>query len=768
MLDVALASVASAQAAAQPASQQASNADAAAGGQLAEVVVTAEKRTTNVQRTPIAIATASADDLERSGALKLTDLEKSIPDVIIAPQGPAVTLMIRGVYSTDTSPGSENADSINLNGAYLPKTQAIGGMLFDVQRIEVAEGPQGTLYGRNANGGAINIITNKPVIGEDSATGTAEYGSYELVHADGALNLAVGDTLALRVAFHTLSHQGYFTGGLEDADEKGARGTVMWQPSRNESLWLTLDAVTLGGAGSGNTIVRATPGSKYYVPSNPWDDSFFTTVVNPADPAGTTAPTSRNNVQKVDSQNDGLTAENDYDFGPALWTTEFSWRKFDGHSITINNLASWLDPATGYLRSGHNYNPQHFDAQSLETRLSSTAATPLQWVAGLYAYHIQDGGDMISYANLTTQVPSVQISNGFDEGKLDYENAWSYAAFGQLTWTIANLHLTAGGRYTIDQKHDEGIYTQFGASPPGSPGYQAAPAVSHTWNKFTWKLGVSYDLAPANMVYANVATGYEAGGYSYGPGVDPAVGPIYAPETITAYEIGSKNRFLHDTLQANFAAWIYKYKDYQTNLALFLNSGAVPLPVLTTTSAGQATYKGVSADFVWALTPDDRFNLSASLLNARYGTYVAEPAPGYTTIPGVPDAPEVFTGTPVTTVPAAVGNVAYDHIFQLPHGSLDWQLSANAKGTTLLAISAEAGYGNVRAYQPAFAIENTSIRYTAESGKWNITAYVDNIGNEVKIRSGGITSTNGFGGYYEDASFFSPRIVGVIFQASIK
>jgi hypothetical protein len=228
-------------------------------GQLEEVVVTAEKRTEDVQKIPIVVETASAEDLERSGALQLRDLERAIPDVIIAPQGPAVTLMIRGVFSTDTSPGSENADAINLDGAYLAKTQDIAGMLFDVQRIEVAEGPQGTLYGRNANGGAINIITNKAQVGQDSATGTLEIGSYQLEHADGAINLAVGDTFAVRAAFHDLSHQGYYIGGLDDADEKGARVGFTWKPTDAQSLWVTYDDITIGGTGAGSNVVFATP-----------------------------------------------------------------------------------------------------------------------------------------------------------------------------------------------------------------------------------------------------------------------------------------------------------------------------------------------------------------------------------------------------------------------------------------------------------------------------------------------------------------------------
>jgi iron complex outermembrane receptor protein len=745
---------------------------------LQEVVVTAEKRTEDVQKTPIVVNTATAEQLERSGALQLTDIEKTIPDVIIAPQGAATTMMIRGVYSTDTSPGSENADSINLDGAYLAKTQGIGSLLYDISRLEVAEGPQGTLYGRNANGGAINIITNKAALGQDSATATLEAGSYELIHADGAINMSLGDAFALRGAFHDLSHQGYFDGGQDDADEKAARVGFMWKPNEREALWGTIDGSTIGGNGQTSNVVSATgPLGKYvYVPVNPWNNSYYAQVSDPysqdnGGPAGVQQPDNRNDVSKLDQQEDGATLENDYDLGPATWTTEAAWRKFNGYAWDLTTLDSYYNTATGYGSPARNYNPQHFDSQSIETRLASNSTMPLQWVAGLYGFHDEDGGTMIGYGNLTTEVPQIQIANGPDNGTGIGENAFSYAFFGQLTWTpVQKLHLTAGGRWTHDAKADKGIFTQFGlATMP--PFYTAVPTQSADWSKFTYKLGVAYDVAPASMVYGSVATGYEAGGFGYGPGVNPAVGPVYAPETITAYEIGSKNRFAGNRLQVNAAAWLYKYKDYQANLTLFAPGS--PLPVLTVSSAGQATYKGASLDFEYAMSSADQLTLNLSILNARYGSYVAPAPAGYSTVPGTLGIPLVETGQPITNVPAAVGNLAYDHIFTLSSGaSFDWQLSGNYKGDTLLALTNETGYGYVRFYQPSFAIENTSLRYSASNGKWSITAYCHNIGNEIKAQGGAIAGAVGpagvTGGYYTSAFFYDPRIIGVILQANIR
>jgi iron complex outermembrane recepter protein len=756
-----------------PPTTAASSPEVDSSGTLEEIVVTAEKRSEDVQKIPVVVVTASSEQLERAGTLQLRDLERALPDVIIAPQGNAVTMMIRGVFSTDTSPGSENAAAINLDGAYLPKTQGLGGLLFDVQRIEVAEGPQGTLYGRNANAGAINIITNKAQIGEDSASGLFEYGSYQLIHSEGAINMALSDDFSVRAAFHSLSHEGYMTGGQDDADEKGGRVGFTWKPNEAESLWGTFDIATVNGSNAGTNVVYASPGSHVFVPANARDNSYFAQIIDPQ--TGAMQATQQNEVTFVNSHNNGMTLQNDYDFGPAVWTTQFNWRNFNAQSGNINNWADGYCPAVGpgcpaatgpYGTAGRNTNPQHFDSQSLETRLTSTATTPLQWVVGLYAFHDRDGGTMIGYANLTTQSPSIQIANGGNGGAGIGEHAESYAGFGQLTWTpVDRVHITAGARYTEDIKDVQGIFTQFGGGP-----IALTPPKENSWTKVTWKGGVNFDITSKSIVYATVSTGYEAGGFSYGPGVNPAEGPVYAPETITAYEVGSKNTFLDDTLRVNLAAWVYKYKDYQTNLALFQNDIPGP-PVLTATSAGQATYHGASFDIEYAFTKQDLLSVNATFLQARYGTFIAPAPAGYTTIPGVPNAPQVLSGEPIFTVPAADGSLLYDHTFPLARGSVDWQGSVNFKGRTILAENAEATHGLVSMVQSAFALYNTSVRYTSQNGKWSTSVYCNNLANAIKYRSGAIASPS-YGGtpagsYYEDAQLYDPRIFGVIFQAHI-
>jgi iron complex outermembrane recepter protein len=761
-----------------PPTTAASSSEVDSSGSLEEIVVTAEKRSEDVQKIPVVVATASAEQLERAGALQLRDLERAIPDVIIAPQGAALTMMIRGVYSTDTSPGSENANAINLDGAYLPKTQGLGGLLFDVQRIEVAEGPQGTLYGRNANGGAINIITNKAAIGEDSASGLFEYGSYQLIHSEGAINMALSDDFSVRAAFHSLSHEGYMTGGQDDADEKGGRVGFTWKPNERESLWGTFDIATIGGNNAGTNVVYASPGSNVFVPANPRDNSYFATIIDPL--TGAVQSTRQNEVTFINSHNNGMTLQNDYDFGPAVWTTQFNWRNFNSQSSNINNWAEQYCPVAGaapagtvnttcpaatgpYGIAGRNTNPQHFDSQSLETRLTSTATTPLQWVVGLYAFHDRDGGTMIGYANLVTQTPSIQIANGGNGGAGIGEHAESYAGFGQVTWTpVDRLHFVAGGRYTQDIKDVQGIFTQFGLGP-----IALTPPKENSWSKGTYLGGVNFDLTSKSIVYAKVSTGYEAGGFSYGPGVNPAEGPVYAPETITAYEIGSKNTFLDGTLRVNLAGWVYSYKDYQTNLALFRNGIPGP-PVLTATSAGEATYRGASLDTQWAFTKYDLVSLNATFLTARYGTFIAPAPAGYTTNPTVPNAPQILSGQAVPTVPSADGSLAYDHTFALPKGSVDWQASVNYKGNTLLAEAFEGAYGLISMEQKAFALFNTSLRYNSENGKWSATVYGNNLANSIKYRSGAITSPSyNSAAYYEDAQLYDPRIFGVIFQAHI-
>jgi iron complex outermembrane receptor protein len=717
-------------------------ATAGGGEALEEIVVTAEKRESTIQRTPIAVTAVTNDTLTRQGVNQLSNLEKVVPDVKLTRQGAGMTVAVRGVYSTDNSPTSEAAVSVHVDGAYLAKTNGLQGFLFDLERIEVLKGPQGTLYGRNANGGTINIITNKPAIGVKEAGGEFEYGTHDTLRTSGYANVPIGDTLAVRLAFQTLSHNGYMKSGLDDANEQSGRIGIRWRPNEKNSLWIVGDYSKLGNKGDGTfNVVKVSPGTNFFLPPDERDDRFYNT-----DTASRKAE-----VFKRDAINKGITAQYDYNFDFATWTTELAYRKFDSEPVNPNNIGQGA-VINGFPQSARNYVPQHFESKSVETRLTSATSTPLQWVVGLYGFLNEDSGTMIGYGSLRATTPSIQIAN-------PYEKAKSGAVFGQATYTPAalpGLHLIAGARYTVDKKQAEDIFTQFGTGP-----FAAGPSdFENKWDAFTYKLGLSYDLTDRNMIYANYSTGYKAGGFAYGPGVNAAAGPIYAPEKIKAWEVGSKNRFLDNRLQINIEGFRYKYRDYQTNVTLF---GPGPLPVLTVGSAGQAIYKGAAVDVQFAMTPSDTLKAYASVVDAKYGEFVINAPTGFT-ISNRADTTLVRTGQHITGVPQWTANGSWAHTFDLGSGTLNAEVLMTIRGPTAYSNDLDPLFGRVITRDSAWSTFNLSARYEPRDADWNLTVYARNVANDTHWVQGAYSATT----HLTSAAFNDPRVIGFIFGAKFQ
>src|SRR5580698_1196315 len=186
-------------------------------GALAEVVVTAERRETSIQKTAVAVEAFSDQALVDAGVNDLQSIQKLAPDVQVTRQYAGATVSVRGVYTVDNSPSAESAVGVYFDNGFLSKGMGLEGFLFDVQRVEIDKGPQGTLFGADTNGGAINIISNPAQIDSKiSGEGEVEGGSYDLVRTAGWVNLPISDTLAMRAAFQTLSHEGYMYSGLDD------------------------------------------------------------------------------------------------------------------------------------------------------------------------------------------------------------------------------------------------------------------------------------------------------------------------------------------------------------------------------------------------------------------------------------------------------------------------------------------------------------------------------------------------------------------------
>ena len=693
-------------------------APAAQSGGLEEIVITAEKRTAGLQSTPIAVNAVAGDALTQQGVNSLVTIDKLVPAMVIERTVAGMEVDIRGVEAVDTNPTSESPNAVYVDGAVIAHPTGYDGILFDIARVEVLKGPQGTLYGRNSNGGAVNIITNRPA-NEFSAQGTVEYGSYDLISASGALNLPLTDTLAARVAFQSYSHDGYLKSGLDDADQRAARLELLWRPDDRQSLLITGDMEKIGGKGSGAGNVTGfvpLPGSTgpaAYIPSDPRDDRHYD---------GPNAT-----LYHYDSRNFGVMAQYDYSFDFATWTTQVAHREFESNPNTqFLPLGTWVNvPAT-------------FKSYSFESRLTSANSRQLDWIVGAYGFLNRDTGTLNLFTTpdySPAAVPLLILGN-------PSERTDSWAIFGQSTytpdWLDNRAHLTLGGRYSADHKVAD-VFTTYPAF-----GFNLSGHYADSWDAFTNKVTFGYDVLPNSLVYVTRATGYEAGGFAYG------TTPEFKPEYITDYEFGAKNRFFSNRLQVNLEGFYYKYKNFESSVAPVVNG----FPSPTVANAGTATYKGLSAEIQVLPTDADMLKFSVARYYARYGEFDVSAL-----YPSVPS----FTNQHIPDVPNWTGNFSYDHTWQLAAGSLDAQAFVRFRGYQLMSQAFTNTPNALYITDSPWAMLDLSLRYEAPASKWSVSGYVRNVTNALRPITERYDTSSGM----IVSNFYPPRTIGVIVSAKV-
>lgn len=726
-----------------------------AGVELQEVVVTAEKRETSLQKTPVAVTAVTQAALQENGVDEFTSIQKVAPDVNITNSSAGPTIDIRGLYTTQgNNPGAEGVVAVYFDGGYLTE-EVMQGMMFDLARVEVEKGPQTTLFGKDAEAGAINFVSNKPVLG-GQAGGEAqlEFGSYGTLRVESAANLPLSDTFALRIAGQSYQHDGYMESGLDDANIQSGRLSALWRPSNNEQL------LVVGDYSADNSrddqavvanVVGVQPGvTGIYIPANPRDDTFYDGSVN-----GPVSPFYRH------SRNGGVTLQNDYSFDFATWTTLAVYRRYTLNWVYPGDLAQGPDATAPdgntYPTAARSYVPQVNTSQSVETRLTSSSTLPFQWVGGLYFYRDSSNGTMIAFPSLTATSQSLQIGNPFEYGKTG-------AVYGQATYTpdaLPSLHITAGGRWEADYKEQRGTFTQFGPATVAE-----IDQSSNTWRHGSYRGELSYDLSKNSMAYVDTATAFRAGGFSYGVGQNPAVGPVYLPEYITAYEGGIKNRFFDQRLQVNLEGWVYNYTNFENVLVFFqCNPVCGGLPAITTGNAGKAQYHGASVDIDYLFTDDDELRLTSSWLAAHYGTYVQQVAPGYSLVAGptAVTSNDYLSNTEIPNVPhtSAIGSYAHTWRSVWGGGSFTARVAAQYQSSQLMDIEDDPIYGIVQFRAPAWAMGDVSLTYQSK-GAWSLQAYCHNFTNNLVPVSGGYSTTTKA---YSEA-FYPPRIFGAMIQAN--
>jgi iron complex outermembrane receptor protein len=680
-------------------------------GGIAEVIVTAQKVAQPASKTPLALSVLSGDDLKDSGTNDARALAELLPNVQIGRESGMLQIAIRGVTSMDMTEKGDPSSAFHIDGAYVARYEAQAVAFYDLDRIEVLRGPQGTLYGRNATAGAINLITNKPGKKLEGKVGV-EFGNYNTRRVDGMINVPINEVFSLRAAVNTNKHDTYLNPGpntipLESQDDKSARVHLLADFNADTSLLLTAESSKIsGGAVSPVPITNfftGTPvGALPFSPPGTGNNLQNPVYVDRGSDAQRTAglPFKPDSNPHRDNKADSLRGEFKTRVGDVDLTYQVA-----GMRLTldqINNGIYFGFPFTN-LQDGHSRSVSH------ELRLNSTGTGPLRWVAGAYYFN----EDIFRHSVYTTYITAPFGAFNVVVPFLANVNNVSKAVFGQVTYAVrGDTRLTAGVRRTQDEKSGSDVLAGAEAVAPAT----SSPNAYSTDVRFhdtSWKLGIDHDLAKNIMLYASAATGYKAGGFNAEAGAR-----LYKPEKLKSLEVGVKGRFFDNQLQMSANAFHYDYKDMQLTSTTCLTDDPSTCNSHTT-NAATSTVKGLEFEGKLKAGQNGMFRANVALTEAKFDNYK-------------PSATVDFSGQHLDRAPTSTVGLGYTHHFPLSNGGELTGTIDTRHSASYLISDPDAG---IRYQQPSYHKSDISLGYASPDGKWTAQVFVKNIEDVIKIES---------------------------------
>ena len=677
----------------------------AAEGNIDEIIVTAQKRAQAASRTPLSISAFTGETLRTAGVVSVADLQNIAPGVQVGRDGFGVNLNIRGVTTTDNTSKGEQGIAFTIDGVPMGRPLQQGLAFFDLERVEVLRGPQGTLYGKSSTGGAINVITARPT--DQLAAGIdLDIGNFDTRRLTATVNVPAGEKLAFRAAVNANRRDGYVTlsddaPARSDEDSLSGRLSVLARPGEDTSILLTYTGGSVGGEGAGSVPVLN-------VLNNGHGKAQRVAI---ASPFGADIDEDFNNVTgQLDSRLDGVAV--------TLLAAHLEFAADDLTSSTNDARGNTLGPAAGF----YNWRTYRGDVTTDygELRLANARPGALDWVLGA-SYAREEIGESDHYWVVPLARPQLSASlNSADP--VNTTRHLSRGLFGQATWHATDrLGLTLGARVSRDRVSRAGTFAA-GPGPWKDPAGNSCVAPNdcigtpnngrQSAAKTTWRAGADYQVAPGQMLYGSVATGYKAGGFNDFDSKTGGIG-LYEPEQLTAYEIGYKGRLL-DKVQFNSGLFYYDYSRSQvTNLTSVGGSF-----VFFTKSVPVEIY-GWENELRVSLGPQDALDGSLALQRSQYKRLM-------TGLFGTVD----WTGQPLDRAPRTTASLGYTHVWDLAgQGDLALRLAARYSSGYLFSNFSSA----VRFRQTSFTRSDATLTYHPADGASYIQAYVKNIENEVQV-----------------------------------
>lgn len=808
----------------EDAGADASEAETTTTRTLDTVNVTAQRREESLQDAAVPVEAFSQDDLIRSGMESAQDLGQLSPALgVNAGGGPLTSIFVRGVGALTVNPLTDAAIAQNVDGVYLGRSSGLGGLaLFDLERVELLKGPQGTLYGRNATGGVLNYIPQKPIIGENSGYIQGEYGSFEKVGLQAAGNIALGENAALRLSGNYLNREGYSDDGTNDADSFSLRGQLLFEPTAALSVRIAGDYSENNAKGPGGDLIGT-----YSNTTGMLDDFTPSGVALDTGPSAPEANAVRNTVLHAPSfaffpDIDGDNLFQDLSFSGIMAEINY---EIEGGTFTI--VPAYRESDQDYAFAGPSFAPALTSEQNSQTSLEARFATDwdgaFNGIVG--AFYIEEDITTSTNFNQAYTSPIQNYNNGGE----------SWALFADGTFDVSETFRLSGGiRYTEDEKFVGGeghtFVTFCGGTPnpgggfltPGAsfgngcasgqipahpqtsdpddfiaqlvaggfiaPGSTLADGVwdvlrtdpndmrpgrlavisnvsrfdgplsaDLSFGETTYRVGAEWDVGPSNLLYATFATGYRAGGVDLGVG-----NPVYDSELIDAITIGSKNRFLNDTVQLNAELFQWKYDGQQISYFTTVDSAAT-FPIAN----GDATITGLDVDLIWAVADSTTISGNVQFLDSVYDslTLIADPGRGRfgcasagvtpTGPGGIPQESYDCTGNSLLFSPEFGADFSINHIVDFSNYDLSLTADASHRGEqrTSFAFLDET-------ISDAYTTLNLDATLSPADAGWAVSLFGRNVTDERYIKNSNVSNRGIF-----HAGHNAPATYGVRLRA---
>jgi iron complex outermembrane recepter protein len=670
--------------------------------QIQEVIVTAQRRSESLQSVPIAVTAMSADEAANLGITDTASLVQTVPGLTFTKLGIGAIPFIRGVGTNNVAVNNESSVAMYIDGIYQPYNVGNFFSFNNIQRVEVLKGPQGTLFGRNATGGVIQIVTRDPTQ-DPVADLSFGYGNYDTQTGSVYLSGGVTQNLAADLAVIAEDQRDGWGINLNTGEQQyweqyiQTRSKWVLTMGDNTTAKLIADYTSMKGSGDN----RQQPEGVTGIDGNPNYAGPYNTDQNP---------------ESQYYKGGGLALQIDSDFGNFDFVSITSGRKANSYYRSDQD-ATPINLVDGQVHTSYSNMTQEF-------QLLSAKKSPFQWVVGAFFYGATAGNDPLRIAG-----EAAAPNEFFDlDGTQRTRSASLYA---QSTFPVLrDTNLTLGARYTYEKETYRG-----GTFDPSGTELVPLNENDQSYSRGTWRAALDHNFTDTVMGYVSYNRGMKSGGFNLTTGVP------YKPEQLDAYEVGFKTEFMNHRLRVNVAVFDYDYKDLQVYL--------VTLGTQNVQNAASATIRGVDLDLEFVPITNLTLSGGLSYLHGRFDEYAnaqaipANPGPGVT-INGA--------GNSTTYTPPWTANASAQYL--LPTGVGEFTLATNVYYNDGFYWTPDN-----RLRQPVYTVANASLEWQPNKSHFSIRAWINNL-NSAKYYATGEEAA----GLGDTVGFAPPRTYGVTFH----